>query len=334
MTKSPDIKAFSFKTVSSADDLSDIRPALDALTAEIARRSARGPLVVLMGEDHTVPAHKLLRQSLMARFLKTSSPFAYGMERAHDMLAYLMEKTFGQTVPKDLRAQIAVADHKGHRLARVFRAALTPEHTPLTGKNLLAFFLDNGISIRANDAAKIRIDNKWYLDLPPGQNMPVESRDGVALRNRMIVERALTHMKESAAQSYVQDCGMGHLLGHQSQKNVWPYAESLSAMFTQAGVDVLPVYTADFCYVPDKLPEEGAAILASKGLVIEELNTRRFLTGMSAPYMEVQLMEEMSAHSGDEIKIFPVATREEIEQEKERISLEIPHWLQQAGLKP
>lgn len=334
MVKSPDITAFSFKTVSCADAPSDIRPALDALTAEIARRSAQGRLVVLMGEDHTVPTHKILRQGLMARLLKAATPFAYGMERAHDMLAYLVEKKFSQSVPNDLREQFTAADHNGHRLARTFRAALTPEHTPLTGKNLLAFCLESGISIRANDAAKINIDHKWYLDLPPGQNIPVESREGVALRNRMIVERALMHMKESAAQAYVQDCGMGHLLGHQSDKGIWPYAESLSAMFAQAGVDVLPVYTADFCYMPDKLPAEGAAMLASKGLVIDELNTRRFLTGMSAPYMEMQLMAEISAHSGGEIKIFPEATREEIEQEKEQIKREIPHWLQQAGIKP
>ncbi len=323
-----------FKTVSCAADPDDLRPALAALERETAVRAARSPLVVLMAEDHTVPVHKLLRQGLMARLLKTSSPFAYGMERAHDMLAYLMEKSFDQTVPKDLCAQIEAVDHNGHRLARVFRAALMPEHTPLTGKNLLAFCLENGISIRANDAAKIRIDNKWYLDSPQNQNIPVESREGVARRNQVIVERALAHMKESAVNIYVQDCGMGHLLGHQSDKGIWPYAESLSALFAQAGVNVLPVYTADFCYMPDKLPEEGAALLASKGLVIEEVNTRRFLPGMSAPYMEMQLMAEISAHSGGEIKIFPEATREEIEQEKEQIKREISHWLQQAGLTP
>jgi hypothetical protein len=92
----------------------------------------------------------------MTRLLKTSSHFAYGMERAHDLLPYLMEKKFDLVLDSTQRAQLMADDHSGHRLARVFRAALTPEHSPFTGKNLLAFCMESDISIRANDAAMVK----------------------------------------------------------------------------------------------------------------------------------------------------------------------------------
>ena len=316
-----------FKTVSCAADPDDLRPVLDILAAEMVARTARGPLVVLMGEDHTVPAHKVMRQGLMSRLLKTTSSFAYGMERAYDLLPHLLEKKFDLVLDADQRAQLIGDDYNGHRLARAFRATLTPEHSPFTSKNLLAFCLYNNVSIRANDAAKIRVDNKWVLDLPDHQNIPVESLEGVALRNSVIVERALTHMHESGVHIYVQDCGMGHVLGHQSTQGIWPHSESLSALFLQAGVDVLPVYTADFVYAPDKLPEGAAALLRDKGIVVEGLNTRRFMTGMSAPYMEKQMVEGFSAHSGGEIAVFPETTQEEDVREKERLRRNIKQWL-------
>lgn len=349
MANIPETAVFSFKRVSCADDPSDIRPALHVLTQEIERRAAAGSLVVLMGEDHSVPLHKILRQGLLARLLQTSSSLAYGMERPHDLLGALLENKCGQPVAPSLRVQLGRSDYDGQKLSRAFRALLSPVHTPFTGKNLLAFLAENKISIRANDAATVKQDKEVFLDLndpltqrliaqhkPHLQGLPVSvtSADGIALRNHMIVDCACAHMKETGAHIYVQDCGMGHLLGHQSARGVWPYADSLSALFAQAGMDVLPVFTTDFIYNYESLPAGAAAMLAQQGLALEELKTTRLLAFMCSPDMEKRFMDEVNANSADEIKIYPEASREENEQEKQRIIREIPHWLRQAGIKP
>ncbi len=326
----------------------DIRPAVDAIMAMIARCGVVRPLVVVMGEDYSVPAHTALRQGLMTRLLQTATPFAYGMARPHDLLGYIIESQFGEKVPRSQRERLSALDHDGQKLARSFRAALHPAHTPFAAKNLMALCHENGVNIRANDAVKTRIGGDLVLDDadPATHTLAVTHRphiqglisasntDGVALRNLMIAERAMAHMQESGMNLYIQDCGMGQMLGYQSANAVWPHSESLSAIFARAGADVLPVYVADFVYAPGSLPAGGDTMLAQQGLVVEDMNTQRFQFGMTAPYMEQKFVENVSAHSGNVLDIFPEMTPKECALEKGRISREIPRWLQQAGIKP
>ena len=137
---------------------------------------------------------------------------------------------------------------------------------------------------------------------PDRLETPIQTYDdplGVALRNRMIVARALAHMKEAGAGIYIQQCGRGHMFGNAPEGK--EFQDSLAALFAAAGVDVLTVFPTGPGYGREMIPEEGKGML-QQGLVIEGLSHARF-SFHSSPGAEADFLERLNQHSRGEIGI-------------------------------
>lgn len=311
------------------DNPYDLRPALDAVQAEIERRTQGGrKLVVLMGERHDAPAHVALRQSVIERLLTSSSPIACGLEREHDLLAVIIEGAFQHPLAEGLRDALCALDRDGQNLLKAYKVAMRAVESPVTDKNFMNFCLAEEVSMRVNDVAMSRAlapggERRRCLDTTApamqdiirshapalqGQDVTFVSAEGVHLRNRLIVERVLEHMNDSGAQVYVQSCGNSHIYGDRFGHK--PFAQSLSALFNQAGMDVLPVFVSSKVYDEGMIPE-GAEAMRQQGVMVSGLSERLFEYRQgyefSDEYDESLLMEAISKASGGVFKIMPEA---------------------------
>lgn len=325
----------------SCPDPLDLRPAVERIVGEVRNRIADGPVVVLMGEQHPSASHKALQQAVLGK-LRDETSVAYGVERPHDFLEWFVSEGFGFKIPPDLRGRISDADRNSCRLIAAFLAAAWPADVPVSERSVLAFCREKGISVRANDAA----DADLFLDqddpatralieqyAPERLGTLIHSRDealGVELRNRMIVERALAHMKESGAKVYVQQCGKGHIFGNNMTGD--EFAGSLSAMFAKTGVNVLSVFPAGSGWGFETIPAQAKEQL-HQGLIIEGLSEREFHHD-SPPGEEEAFLREIGRHSGLDIHIAQDEAPEEAARMQDRIRREIPAWISEVGPAP
>ena len=314
-----------FLTVSCAADPLDMRPALDALEAEISKRARERPVMVVIGELHDTPAHKTLRQGVLGRLLNGASPvsLACGLEMEHNLIDKALADDFLYRVPEELRERISGPDHDGRKLIETFHALCLPQEAPAAYKNLMAFYYHNHIPVRANDAAKTYSDSQCQVDLrdPVTLNVlrrqtdnrfqswlmrlsgiSVLSPNGIARRNTVISEQALKDMRTKGVGVYVQDCGLSHLLGQSACDK--KYKDSLSAHFNRAGVDVMPVLVTAPGWGPNDVPKEGQKFLAEKGMIVHGLSGDRFFS-IQPRTDEIEFLHRIHEHSGGEIEVYP-----------------------------
>lgn len=326
--------------VSCVDPL-DLRPAVDAIVAEIHQRSRPGrPLVVLMGEGHEEPASKILQQIVMARLLadKAAAPkIAYGIEKPHDYLEWILKRAFSISVDDSTRGKISAADRDGQHLLPVFHAAIMPPESPVTTRNIMDFCWNSEISVRANDAVggqhlnqsdpQTRAAVERYA--PDRLDTPIPSYEeplGVEIRNRIIADNMIAHAKDSGADVYFQSTGRGHIFGHGPQGK--EFRHSLSAILNEGDVDVLPVFIAsDSCGV-ETIPAEATGMV-NKSIVIYGISKATFNLG-SPPGAEAAFLEEINRHSGGEIGLSENSD-EFRSQVFSWVKSEIPAWLAELG---
>lgn len=331
----------------------DLRPALDVIQTEIERRTQGGrPLVVLMGERHDAPAHIALRQSVIERLLTSSSPIACGLEREHDLLGAIVESTFQYPLTGELRDALDVLDPDGQNMLKAYKATRKAVESPVMDKNFISFCLAEEVSVRANDAAASWAlapggVSKRCLDMADlatckilqrhapalqGKDVTFISAEGVYLRNRLIVERVLGHMNDSGAQVYVQSCGNSHIYGDKfGHKH---FVQSLSALFNQAGMDVLPVFVSSKAYDEGLIPA-GAEAMRQQGVVVSGLSERLFEykgygSEFSDEYDESCLIEAISKHSGGAFKIMPDAFMGRGSLLWDEVESLVPAWVDEA----
>ena len=312
-----------FLSVSCAADPLDLRPALDALTAEIQKRSRSRPLVVLMAELHDRPAHKALRQGLLARLLAGTSPLACGLELEHNLAQKALSGDFLGRLPQSLRDRVGGPDRDGRKLIELFHEMCLPREAPAAYKNILAFCYHNHIPVSANDAAKIYLNTRCRIDpkdpatfdflrrqgahkfqawMMRAGFMSVTSPGGLAFRNGMIAERAVKDMRAKNVPVYVQDCGLSHLFGRTDRNKL--FKDSLSACFARAGVDVMPVMVTAPGWGVSDTPTEAYPMLAEKGLVIHGVSGTSFFS-IDRRTDEVDFLRRIRRHSGNEIAVYP-----------------------------
>jgi hypothetical protein len=303
---------------------------------------ADGPVVVLMGEQHPSASHKALQQAVLGKLKDENSTVAYGVERPHDFLEWFISEGFGFKIPPELRGRVSDADKDGRRLIETFLIAAWPADVPVSERSVLAFCRDKGISMRANDTA----DADLFLDqndpttralivqyAPERLGTPIHSRDdalGIELRNRMIVERALAHMKDTGAQIYIQQCGKAHVFGNNMTGD--EFESSLSAMFANAGVNVLSVFPAGAGWGFETIPAQAKEQL-HQGLVIEGLSEREFHHD-SPPGEEEAFLRDIGRHSGTDIHVAQDERPDEMAKTQERVREQIPAWIAEAGRAP
>lgn len=258
----------------------DLRPALDAIMEAIKTHPRNRPLVVLMGERHFTPSHTMLQQGLLQRLLAGSS--------AHSLNTI----GFGYEAP--------------HNLPKWVTTLPSPAIA-----NLMSFCKNKKITVNFNDVCvgfsekelkqrdpATRAIVKQFAPEHLGSEISATESLGLALRNRMIVDRVMNQIRETKAKVYVQHCGRNHIFGTYINDD---YKDSLTAYFIEASVDVLPVFLTNGSLFFNKELSEMQALM-KRTIVIEGMSWKNSLNSLRA---EKALIEEISTNSGGEIKIFP-----------------------------
>lgn len=311
----------------------DVRPVtrvlLAAARAAVAGGGPRTPLVMLLTEQHDVPAQIAVQYAITETLKDEGLPFALGFELPHNMAGRTLYEATQREISVERAARFSGADING-------TAALAAEigfndriDAPVSNRLLADMCLRRGISCSFNDAADLFGD---YLDMrdpatrrlarPDPLGLPVtpDSAAGMSLRNRMIVRKAMAHIKARGVPLYLQFCGSAHAAG---QKDNFAYASSLDALFRRAGAVTLPVFYDTF-----GLSEVPAAALA-RSVRVHGLATDAFELGQEKG--EAAHLSAVFAASG----IRPFAKSHDRVRDIARAyyTRKIVGWMQQAGLQ-
>lgn len=287
----------------------NLRTAASYIVEKVDVEVTSGTKYILMGEEHNRSTHRLLQQAVMQLLLSGGSKIAYHVESDHSTLARPL-KTRAAYNDKQIET-ICANDRYG---ALVIRAALSFEsfgYTPKTFENIFGFCLAEKIKTHFIDAAKYVADagdHKKYLNLRDTETkatatayyghelqsnsvVPVESAEGMSIRNKLMVQKSLAHAKHDGADVVVVHCGYQHLFG--SVSSGFNYADSLAAQFRKCGIDphiVIPSYKENISDIPAEAREAGHLVTVVEGLF-----------DMSLPRMdevENQIIDGVVSHSG------------------------------------
>lgn len=327
----------------------DLRPQVRQMTDAIdhqARLRADQPLVVLIGEYHDMPSHKITQLMLLKSLLSSAGPsaLAVGLEHSHNFLEFMMRHRMNINLPPVLRGKVSTADQTGQRTLKSALAYADPVMAPVATHTFLDFCLSQNIRTRFHDAAMSEAMD--YLDVTdrateiliqkntsgpfPRKIDPLQA-EGIRLRNIMIADRATAHIRETRVPLYVQVCGMLHLLGDRQ----WgmEHHDSLTARFEAAGMNVMPVilyHDTKEGPPPVTFPAAAAAAL-NRSLHIYDLPRHRI--SMDTPDVlsprEVTLVHAMKQESSAAFDVFDATGASAARRTalKNQMRKDAPHWV-------
>jgi hypothetical protein len=220
------------------------------------------PTVVLFGENHHTPAHKLLLAGILQTCIHHAQTdtdnLLYAEEKPYDTLQNIAQR-LDLSVPRKHYWQLKRLDSWGHRaLEGLCSIDRDGDHIVNPALRLLyQSLLDNGVSTHFNDVARtndrksgkdiintndpVFYTSQWreyaaaLTDITPDRSCPeVSSSPGIALRNHIMCYRALN----SGHSVIVQHCGGDHVFGEQ---NDITSQHALATIYQQAGCHVVPI---------------------------------------------------------------------------------------------
>lgn len=338
------------QTVSCAADPCDLRPAVTAIMDRIdqAARSLRGkqPIVVIIGETHSMPAHRMLQAQLLERLAKGPHKIAAGFELPHNTLGAVANERFHGYLTGAEKAALGRKDADGQRALMSYLAFGGQKSlAPASFLTLLHFCYQNSIKTRFTDAARaggvldsddpvtgriIAYNTPEILQLVPWYKIRTISQKGIDLRNQTMAHLAMTYAQRQGADVFIQHAGVEHLFGHSILGG--KYENSLTAQFNKAGAHVISVLFAGAGYRIDQIPYEAQINAMKRTLIITDVNNQVFTEETPG---ENAFLEKISRHSGSQIKIFDpklcLAERQVLQIQLRR---DMPHWIREAKLKP
>lgn len=307
--------------VSCANNPMDLRPAVDIIMKRIAdvlgKTDENTPTVVLMGDTHTVPAHVELQHLVAAQLLKMEQKFAFNFEMPNNFIETIAAKNLNKPFPRYLKSRASDYDLDGKAILSGFMGFHTLP-SPAAHNDLFAFCYKNSIPFQFNDAARkshlIDRYNKQNKEAKtkysgPVKNFEIEDPDGMAVRNHVMVERALTHAEKVGTNLILQGCGINHIFGNYSDKS--RYEDSLSALYKQAGaqvITVLPVTKLDNWGI-NMFPEAAYKDI-TQSIIIADMDGKYFVYG-DEPNLELNHIHDLRMQSGSETSFIDVATKKE-----------------------
>ncbi len=293
----------------------DLRPAADAIIRRIEEtiKSASNDrkVVVLMGENHRRPTHGELQRLVMQRLLNRGSKFAYAVEQPFNLLEKVATQKMGMEIPDSLKYKVHNFDPDCHAAWAASMAYRPSPDAAQTTRNLQAFCYFNAIPTCFNDAA--RTDN-CRLDLEEERNASLASafnlhaqddlylgsKEIIAIRNRIMVERALAYAENTKTKLVIQKTGYFHLFGSPQEQD--SYDHSLATQFQKAGVIVLPVFIRDDLneHVPKQAYNNFANTIFINGL---DATVFHYMTLKN----ERDFLKTIHKNSGNEISLYNIA---------------------------
>jgi len=236
------------------DNPYDLRPAADIIVGaahKMMEDLPEGtPLVILMGEVHSMPAHKELQHMVASRLLEDEDKFTVNFEFPHNEWATEAQKSMGFDVPEPLYYDCSSYDGNGRGALSAFMGFADTSGAPVARHNMMAFCYDREIPAVFNDAAR----NGNYLDLKDpytaavaneyarehglmAQKIHILDSIGIAIRNIVMAQRGVSHAKQSGASLILQLVGGGHVFGYTNTGD--SYEDSLCAAYRRAGAALI-----------------------------------------------------------------------------------------------
>ncbi|MFA7276834.1 MAG: hypothetical protein WC043_08535 [Pseudobdellovibrionaceae bacterium] len=311
-----------------ASDAHDVQPAARGIFERIllTRRSlcSPQPVIVLMGEDHTKPSHKLLHQAVMALCHQHGLSVSYHFEHEHNVAARLLRSRAGVALGPVQEERFAARDVQGALALKTTMLYEPFRYATRSYENLFGFCLDEGVRTVFIDAAKtpaVGLNGRKNLNLRDArthqaaeqflgrpcaltEEICAESPDGMAIRNQMMVAASLRDAAQNPRDVVAVHCGYHHLLG--DQRDGFLYDTSLMALFSQQSDAVLAVFPQeDGCFShhpPDAHVKGGLA----KTLVARGLSQAGFMSGEEGEGAEII---DICAASGDLVSLHDVRSR-------------------------
>lgn len=303
------------------DNPLDLRPAAVAVVQKLKHLRAQPtndkPPVIIMGEAHNKPTHRLLQQAVMALCTDEGLSVAYHFEQEHSLLPQLLKSRLNMNLsPRDIAA-LSVADSSGRMLLKTAMLFRPVRFATYSAENVFAFAMDNNIAVAFTDAAKCRDDGAGrvatlnlrdpltaqFTAAKRGQPVTsdavisVETPEGMDIRNQMMVAKSVAHAQQVKPDIIVHHCGFQHAVG--DARFGFSYAGSLAKQFQGMGHDtvvVCPAAASGDEHIPPDAAEGRGAICVVNGLAANEftqndLSEKAFLReimyqsgGLIAPY--------------------------------------------------
>ncbi len=267
-------------------DEHDMRPYAEEIVEKALKRlevTPDEPLILLIGESHNMPSHPVIQMLVLKMLQDRRLNVSFGREMSHDLLFRRFCKQAGRGEESGIFSDYVMShDLDGLLSLQALIGFENNLYIEDTNKTLLNFMIKKGVSTRFNDAASRAADTQYMLDDRDIQTerlirdlypehaehlIGVIEKEGMHIRNHMIVQKALSHAKRTQARIYVQQCGFNHLVG----KSKYLYQHSLSALFKEAQRSVLVV------------PLESSSFGKNKGNSDYNLRDNEILWGLNPP---------------------------------------------------
>ncbi|PJB69138.1 MAG: hypothetical protein CO093_11235 [Alphaproteobacteria bacterium CG_4_9_14_3_um_filter_47_13] len=304
----------------------DLRPIADfilkAANTLLIEASPEKPLVILVGEEHTLPAPKALLQLLATRFLQNRQEFTVNFEDSHNAWSHIALIAMGKSVPRGLFYNCAEFDQKGLGVLSSQIGFQLYDYAPYSQNSLMSFCYENKITTLFNDAARWK---RSYLDLSDPhikevaaqkkiteKKINIASDKGIDIRNIFMAERGVKAAKENKVKLILQHCGLQHIFGDSSL--LASSRMPLCKTYQQAGAIVLPVFisTKFDNFGVNRVPPEFYDEL-SKSIIVDGLPEKKFRKSFLSRLWGAEKREykKLCGHSGHEIEFHDISEKRE-----------------------
>lgn len=266
---------------------------MDRIHQAVQGNTSGKPVVVIMGEEHPKPAHRLLQQAILHLSQESGLKPVYHFEHEHNLLERVLRTKANFELSNQQLSELKLKDVSGHLLLRAIKTHEPMQYSPRAADNIFGFCIDNGISVSFTDAAKktIYIDSdERFLNLRDRatQNFAAgflerslsedeeisvaSSPEGMAIRNNMMCQNSLKSAADTKLDIIIHHCGTHHAVG--DARYGFSYEDSLAKRFRDKGCPVLVVYP-DTNNMSENIPAEAGQQLVNT-LLIKDLPNQSF----------------------------------------------------------
>lgn len=263
-------------------------------------------LVIISGEEHSTPAHLLIQTGIMAHLAsrREKSPadatenFVMAYEQPFNNLSLMANTAYKLKVQTHLKYKMQEYDREGHLALKANLINNTYKDAPLSRERVFRAALGYNIPVIFNDAAYIpRLFGGAFLDFKDDllhetlkkagkshnlrssyrtPRIDIGSPLGLALRNSLMVERALVFARKQHARIIIQQCGAGHIFGNREKG--WEYADSLVSRFREAGYRTMAIFVSSekSGHTPEKIVDPRVWDHEPESVILRGLHGRRY----------------------------------------------------------
>lgn len=242
------------------------------------------PLIVVKGEMHTSPAHRV-HHMLVLNGLKDIYTVAVGIEQPHNLFEE-QAAIFKRTMPK---SGLGLKE-RGRFNLMTTTGCFDTEWAPHTHDSFRAYIITHGLPVAHTDAAmtKNALDVKdastvmsiRAMSEKPNKKLDCMSRKASGIRNHHMAKKAVELCYDSGARILVQVCGNFHVMG---DGKGWKARDSLCGQFRKISIPYMAMPISVY-KINDKLIRSVNDIFVADGLPDSEAIYRPRSKGLSKIY--------------------------------------------------